>query len=235
MKKIVLTSVAALMMGVMSAGAAETCTTCGSNTKVFFGFGAGMYGINYDSVMDTLFKTGAGIALIGSTPIDKAPKIEFPKSDTMIGMEAGMRFGGYKSVWNGGFTLAADKTLGKKPNIQAPAGFDWTGMPGMILKDLKASTNILSATFDNYIRLNKSMENRVDFVVGVGAASIETNVNLMGLGLSFDCHAAVLKAGLEIQLTDVISMTLGSRMYVPVASQYFDTSYALKGGFKFSF
>ena len=234
MKKIVLTSVAALMMGVMSAGAVETCKTCdGSNTKVFFGFSAGMYGINYDSIVDQLFKTGA---LFGNDP-DKVPHITFPKTDTMIGMEAGMRFGGYKSVWNGGFTLAADKTLGKTPDIQASDAV-WSGMPTMlntVLKELKASTNILSATFDNYIRLNKSMENRVDFVVGVGAASIETNVNLMGLGLSFDCHAAVLKAGLEIQLTDVISMTLGSRMYMPVASQYFDTSYALKGGFKFSF
>ena len=235
MKKIVLTSLSALMLSVATAGAAETCTTCGSNTKIFFGVSAGMYGINYDNIMNTLFETGLIFDMSGSTPMSKLARVKFPKNDTMIGMEAGMRFGGYKSVWNGGFTLAADKTLGKKPDIQVPDGFNWNKMPGMLLKDLKASTNILSATFDNYIRLNKSMENRVDLVVGVGAASIETNINLMGLGLSMDCHAAVLKAGLEIQLTDVISMTLGSRMYMPVASQYFDTSYALKGGFKFSF
>ena len=233
MKKIVLTSLSALMLSVATAGAAETA----SNTKIFFGVSAGIYGMNYDNVMNTLFESGIAGRAISNMVLGAGAltPIKFPKTDTMIGMEAGMRFGGYKSVWNGGFTLAADKTLGKKPDIQAAPGFDWSSIPGQMFAGLKANTNILSATFDNYIRLNKSMENRVDLVVGVGAASIETNINLMGLGLSMDCHAAVLKAGLEVQLTDVISMTLGTRMYMPIASQYFDTSYALKGGFKFSF
>ena len=48
MKKILLTSVAALMMGVASAGAAETCTSCGQDWKIFFGVNAGMQGFNYD-------------------------------------------------------------------------------------------------------------------------------------------------------------------------------------------
>ena len=242
MKKIVLTSLSALMLSVAAAGAAETCKTCESNnnTKVFFGVNAGMTGFNYDQAFNFITET--------VLPLANDVALKFPKYDTTIGMEGGMRFGKYKSVWNGGFTISADKTLGKKPNIIAPAKFwnpDTTGWSAMeitkhkllteTVSSLKANVNILAATFDNYIRLNKSVENRLDFVVGVGVADVETDVNLYGLGVSLSSHAAVFKAGLELELTDNISMTMGTRMYTPVAGQYYDSFYSFKGGLKFLF
>ncbi len=241
MKKTVLTSIVALMMSTVAATAAETCKTCGSNFKVFFGASAGMQGLNYDTAFSMVTENmghlfGWGDASDPTSMYNFA--LKFPKRNTVVGMEAGVRFGEYKSVWNGGVTLSADKTLGKKPGMVLPEKFGETAktfIPSLAVKDIRVNSDVFAITFDNYIRLNKSMENRVDLVVGVGAADIETNISLFGVGLSLDAHAAVFKAGLEIQLTDVISMTMGTRMYMPIAAQYFDTSYALKGGFKFSF
>ncbi len=247
MKKIVLTSIGALMMSVVAAGAAESNQ---SNYKVFFGINAGIHGWNYASQVTTILGSllpTATTSMFGSP--DNAIKIENPKNETMVGMEGGVRFGKHSAVWNGGFTIAADKTMGKKPNITAPEKF-WNdpaslgggSIPGeawvvisALAKDFKFHTNIISASFDNYIRLNKSRENRLDLVAGVGIADIETNMNLWGVGMSFASHAAMLKAGLELELTENISVTLGSRMYIPVSSQFYASQYDLKGGFKFLF
>jgi len=251
MKKIVLTSIGALMMSVVAAGAAEPCKSCDqTNYRIFFGINAGVHGWNYsttfDTILESLLPTVTGMAW----GVDNVIKIENPKNETMVGMEGGVRFGKHSAVWNGGFTIAADKTMGKKPNITAPEDFwnDPTGLAHTIgasettmqlasalAKDFKFHTNIISASFDNYIRLNKSRENRLDLVAGVGIADIETNMNLWGVGMSFASHAAMLKAGLELELTENISVTLGSRMYVPVSSQFYASQYDLKGGFKFLF
>lgn len=103
------------------------------------------------------------------------------------------------------------------------------------LNKLKLHTNIISFTFDNYIRLNNSRDHRFDIVLGVGVADIETNMNLLDVGVSISSHAAALKAGMELELTDVVSLTAGSRMYVPVSGQFYSTQYDLKAGIKFSF
>ncbi len=228
MKKIVLTSIGALMLTALSAGAAETTCSKGdcSNYKIFFGINAGMLGVNYDGALKTLIDNLP--SMMGGGDVKS---LKLPEKDTVIGMEGGMRFGKYKNVWNGGFTISAEKTLGKK--IEAVV--DTASITGKLIANTKLSVNAISATFDNYIRLNKSLENRLDLVVGVGIAEVETNVKLADVGMSLNSHAAVLKAGLELELTDNISMTLGSRMYMPVAGQYYGSIYNVKAGFKFLF
>ncbi len=243
MKKILLTSVSVLMLSAVAVGAAEAK----SNHKVFFGVNVGMHAVSYDggfkdmfahigSVYNNLFGGGSGAIL----PADKDVRVAFPDTDTVFGMEGGMRFGNYKGVWNGGFTIAAEKTMGKKADVQAPDWF-WDGTGGVpkvfpvIAKNLKTNVNTVSATFDNYIRLNKSLENRLDLVVGVGLASVETNMKLADVGVSLMSHAAVLKAGFELELTENISMTVVGRMYRPIADQYYSSTYNATAGFKFLF
>lgn len=243
MKKTILTSIGAIMLSVATAGATENCKNCNqSNYKIFFGINAGMHGWNYASDFKILTETALPLFTSGNV------KIEFPKTETIFGLDGGVRFGKHSSVWNGGFTISANMTLGKKPDITAPEKF-WNRtlseaqsdgqipafLAAQAIKDLKFHTNIISASFDNYIRLNKSRENRLDLVAGVGIADIETNVNLFGVGLSLNAHAALLKAGLELELTDNIAMTIGADMYIPVSSQLYASQYDFKGGFKFSF
>ena len=196
-------------LGIVSILAVESANA--SDIKLFVGGNIALNSASWDEKVDKTFSN---------------MNLSLPDDFFGLGAEAGVRLK-TNGIYNPGVTLAYDYAFDSASDIKYPAN--------NIFSSLDVGFSAISATFDNYIRLNKSMENRVDLVVGVGAASIETNINLLGLGLSMDCHAAVLKAGLELQLTDVISMTLGTRMYMPVASQYFDTSYALKGGFKFSF
>ena len=232
MKKIVLTSLSALMMSVAAAGAADTCRKCGDQYKVFFGARAGIAKIAYDDAFSGLIVSGL---LFGDTNPDKTVRISFPEYDTTLRMECGMRFGEYKSIWNGGFTISGEKTMGKEADVMVGQHASMPAVAEMLVKDLKGSTSIFSATFDNYIRLNKSMENRLDLVIGVGLADIETNVKLYGVGLSLQSHAAALRAGLDLELTENISMTVGARMYVPVTGQVVDSVCTFTGGFKFLF
>ena len=261
-----------LALSTFAAGAATEPTT-ESDYKFFFGVNAGMHGWNYATNFTTISETL--LPMLTASSIKGGVKVEFPKSELLVGMEGGVRFGKHKSIWNGGFTVSAEKTMGKKPDIIANKAFlqlqttdvgrmlntdgtEYTGaaeddpaflekgryarsvetsdvIASKLAQEFKFHTNVIALTFDNYIRLNKSKDHRFDLVLGVGVADIETNMNIIGLGVSESSHAAVIRAGVELELTEMLSLTMGSRMYVPVSSQFYSNQYSLTGGVKFMF
>lgn len=153
-------------------------------------------------------------------------EIDLPTDFFSYGIEAGVRFGAHDEIYNGGITLNMDKTSGEK-----------IAEKFMDLSVGKLHTLVMSATYDNYIRISGDKKSRIDMVLGAGVGSMnyvfdwkeDPNETVYSPLFAF-------KAGLDFELTDYITLSATGRLFTPTRSHYaMDTHYILGGGVKFVF
>ena len=173
----------------------------------------------------TMGFTGTGYSNAAEN-IARKESIDLPTDFFAYGLEAGVRFGAHDEIYNGGITLSMDKTAGEKISDK------FTN-----LNYGKIHTLVMSATYDNYIRISGDKTSRIDLVLGAGVGSMnyvydwkeDPNETVYSPLFAF-------KAGLDFELTDYITLSATGRLFAPTRSHYdVDTHYILGGGVKFVF
>ena len=152
--------------------------------------------------------------------------IDLPEDFFSIGIEAGVRFGNHSQIYNGGITLSMDKTDGSKIRDKfTDASYG------------KLHSLVMSATYDNYIRLSGDKKSRIDMVLGAGLGSMNYVYDFKELpNETVYSPLFAFKAGLDFELTNHITLSATGRLFVPTRSHYdMDTHYILGGAIKYLF
>lgn len=204
--KIMLTSIAALFLSVAGANATEY--------RPFVGFTMGLSEANYSEHAEDF-------ALAGS--------FDLPEEFFNIGIEAGVRFGEYTKIYNGGVMLNLDMTTNR--NIQNK----FTDV-----KYGKARASSMSATYDNYFRLSGDKTSRIDAVLGAGLGVMNYTIDWKSTAPLDDetvySTILVLKAGMDFELTHNITLSATGRMFIPTRGHYsLDAQYLFGGAVKYMF
>lgn len=204
--KVMLTSIVALFLSIAGANATEY--------RPFVGFTMGLSDVNYSQGMEDL-------AL--------AEHIDLPEDFFNIGLEAGVRFGEYTKIYNGGVMLNLDMTTNR--NFQDKFTDAKYG---------KIRTASMSATYDNYFRLSGDKTSRIDAVLGAGLGVMNYHTDYKStVPLDDDTvYSAilVLKAGMDFELTHNITLSATGRMFIPARGHYaLDAQYLFSGAVKYMF
>lgn len=203
--KIMLTSIAALFLSVAGANATEY--------RPFVGFTMGLSDANYSQGMEDF-------ALAGH--------IDLPEDFFNIGLEAGVRFGEYTKIYNGGVMLNLDMTTNR--NFQDKFTDAKYG---------KIRTASMSATYDNYFRLSGDKTSRIDAVLGAGLGVMNYHIDWKSNAVNDETVYStilVLKAGMDFELTHNITLSATGRMFIPTRGHYaLDAQYVFGGAVKYMF
>lgn len=206
MKKIILPSIAALLVSVSGANAMEL--------RPFVGATMGLQGMFYSH---------------DAKHQERALQYDLPTSLFTFGVEGGFRFGEYSKIYNGGVSVNLD--MSTETDIDHK------------FNDAKVAelhTNVISATYDNYIRISGDKTSRIDLVLGAGLGSMSYDVdNSVLVGLSNGTHhsaVAVIKAGLDFELTKNFTLSATTRWFIPTKSDYdVNSTYIVGGAVKYVF
>ena len=154
---------------------------------------------------------------------------DLPESLFTYGFEGGFRFGDHSKIYNGGVSLNLD--MSTEADIDAKFSD---------IKKAELTTNTISATYDNYIRISGDKASRIDLVLGAGFGSTsarieDSNDPIIKSGTE---HSGVfaLKAGLDFELSEHFTLSAMSRLFIPTKSDYAaDASYIVGGAVKYIF
>lgn len=182
------------------------------------------------SISDTLWSDEA---------TDWVSPIELAENNFGIGAEAGVRIGDYDKIYNFGLTLNYDYLFDAGADIPSPYN--------SVFSEITTGFSAMSATFDNYIRIDHSNGTRSDLVFGLGYARATERVSVettpYGQSNGFFNYsgddtggAFVLKFGINSELTDYIDWNVGLRALVPTDSDSdMDFATILSAGLRFKF
>lgn len=205
-KKIILTSISALIMSVAGANA--------MSSHPFIGLAMGISDINYSNDMDYAARI-SGFSL--------------PTDFFAFGIEGGFRFGEYNRIYNGGMTLNFDMTDAQK--IQGTFTNEKIGK----LKTFTMSAtydNYIRISGDKTSRIDVVLgaglgtsNYNIDYeaVAGLADDTIWSPV-------------CAVKAGMDFGLTKNVILSATARMFVPTRSHYaVDTQYVFGGSIRYQF
>lgn len=198
-------------------------------------------GANQDSNINWFVGGNAAIGNIlwSDEVTDLLSPIELAESNFGLGAEAGVRIGNQDKIYNLGFTFNYDYLFNAAADIPSP--YD------SIFSEITTGFSAISASFDNYIRINAEEGKRSDLVLGLGYAraterfSMETTAYGQANGFyssstSDDGDTVVFKIGINSQLTDTIDWNAGLRAFVPTNSDSdMDMMTVFYAGLRFNF
>ena len=160
---------------------------------------------------------------------ERAYDFDLPTSLFTFGFEGGFRFGEYNKIYNGGVSLNLD--MSTESDIKAKFSD---------VKKAELTTNVFSATYDNYIRISGDKANRIDLVLGAGFGSmsykIDNSIDPVLKNTTEHSGVFALKAGLDFELSKNFTLSAMTRMFVPTKGHYAaDTTYIVGGAVKYVF
>jgi len=200
---ILLMGAAALLVSAAAANATEY--------RPFVGVGMGIQGLIYDDA----FEDGISGSYL-------------PKDFVAFGIEGGARFGSYKSIYNGGFSVNIDTTDTEKVNDK------FTNETYAKIK-----TTALTATYDNFIRISGDKAKRIDLVLGAGMGAMNYHWDSQVVGIDDQTAWSTtfaFKAGLDFELSKNLTLSATMRWLVPTREHYnIATSYIAGGAIKYMF
>lgn len=154
---------------------------------------------------------------------------DLPESLFTYGFEGGFRFGDHSKIYNGGVSLNLD--MSTEADIDAKFSD---------VKKAELTTNTISATYDNYIRISGDKMSRIDLVLGAGFGSTSMKVeNSNAPAIKDDTEHSgvlVLKGGLDFELSEHFTLSAMSRFFIPTKAHYdADVTYIVGGAVKYVF
>ena len=178
--------------------------------RPFVGVGIGIQGLIYDDAIE-----------------DDAPYY-LPKDFVTFGVEGGARFGSYKDIYNGGFSVNIDTSDSEK------MAYKFTNETYAKIK-----TTALTATYDNFIRISGDKTKRIDLVLGAGMGAMnyhrDSQTALATDETKWSTEFA-FKAGLDFELTKNLTLSATMRWFVPTREHYsVATTYIAGGALKYVF
>ncbi|MBR5904543.1 MAG: outer membrane beta-barrel protein [Alphaproteobacteria bacterium] len=156
---------------------------------------------------------------------ERAAHIDLPTDFFTFGLEAGARFGEHSQIYNYGFSLNVDKTTYSEIRNKFSDN-----------TSAKVDTISYSATFDNYIRLKE--HKHIDLVLGVGLGTMAYHMDADNYIYDTTKYSfmPVLKAGLDFELTNNITLSAMTRIFIPTRSDYeVSTTLIIGGAVKYMF
>ncbi|MBO7644832.1 MAG: hypothetical protein J6S57_00840 [Alphaproteobacteria bacterium] len=176
----------------------------------FVGATIGFSGLDYSAATEDVARAGA---------------IDLPSDFFSFGLETGVRFGGYYQVYNGGLTLNLDMTDSQKI---------YEKFTNAKIGDFR--TYDASLMYDNYIRLSGDKTSRIDLVLGAGIGILNYDMGMTDYGENEYSTTFAVKAALDFELTQNITLSAQTRLFVPTRSHYgIDTNYVFGGAVKYMF
>ena len=164
----------------------------------------------------------------GTQDSARAGRIDLPDDFFNLGIEAGVRFGEYREIYNGGVMVNLDMTTNRDLQDKFTDA-----------KFAQMRTAALSATYDNYLRLSGDKTSRIDAVLGAGLGVMNYAVDIKASGAddyTIYSTTLVFKAGLDFELTHNITLSATGRLFLPVRGHYeFDTQHVFGGAVKYIF
>lgn len=178
--------------------------------RPFVGVGIGIQGLIYDDAIE-----------------DNAPYY-LPKDFVTFGVEGGARFGSYKDIYNGGFSVNIDTSDSEK------VAYKFTNETYAKIK-----TTALTATYDNFIRISGDKTKRIDLVLGAGMGAMNYHLDSQIVGRDDETAWSTefaFKAGLDFELTKNLTLSAMMRWFVPTREHYnVATTYIAGGALKYVF
>lgn len=164
--------------------------------------------------------------------VDFLDPIEISETNFSLGAEIGGKFGDYNNIYNFGLTINYDYLFDSNANIPAPYS-------SVILK-ITTGFSALSASFDNYIRIDSTNNKRSDLVFGLGFARITERVFIKDTSDYYSDDdsggAMVLKLGINSELTNYLDWNINLRAFIPTNSDSdVDLLTNISVGLKFKF
>lgn len=152
--------------------------------------------------------------------------IDFPADFFVFGIDAGVRAGSYFDLYNGGLSINVTKSTYSNVNKK-------------YVEKRAASADLFNAslTYDNYIRISGDKANRIDFVFGAGLGVMAYHIDSVDNGSHTKwSFAPELKAGLDFELTESVTLGAHFRTILPTRSHYETSmSYIVGGEVKYLF
>ena len=156
----------------------------------------------------------------------KANSLDLPKDFVAFGLEGGFRFGAHSAIYNGGVTVSVDKTTDS--NVEDK--FTDHKMAGLDMF-------YASATYDNYIRLSGDKARRIDLVLGAGLGAMNYHLDpKVGDSETIWSAVSAFKIGLDFELTQHLTLSANTRVFVPARPHYIaESTYIVGGAVKYIF
>lgn len=185
-----------------------------------------------------------GNALISNTiwsddVADAISPIKLAETNFGLGAEAGGKFGGYNNIYNLGLTFNYDYLFDAGADIPSP--YD------SIFSEITTGFSAISASFDNYVRIDTTENKRTDLVLGIGytrateRGAMKTTAygQLNGYyddSSKEDGDVVVFKLGVNSELTNYLDWSVSLRAFVPTNSDSdMDLAAILSAGLRFKF
>lgn len=206
---------------------------------------ASLFGIANANATEIKSFVGANLGITSAAWTDAAKHMyeeafDFPTSFLGLGFDGGVKFTKDK-MYNCGLTLAYDYISDSKAEL--------TTYYKPYISSVKFGFSIVSATFDSYLRISGTEENREDIVIGFGLAGIKERAYLLptvvgelnGLEKTEENDtggAFVFKVGYNSKIDDRWGWNITGRWFVQGGNsdeKDFDFLFNLNIGLRYSF
>ena len=206
---------------------------------------ASLFGITNANATEIKPFIGANLGITSAAWTDVLERMserlwELPKTFWGFGIDAGVKFAKDK-MYNCGLTLAYDYINDSKAKINSDVK--------PLISSVKFGFSVVSATFDNYLRISGTEQNREDIVISLGLASIKEKAYMLPTSLGFangvekvdgsDTGGAfVFKIGYNSKIDDRWGWNISGRWFVQGGSadeKDFDFLFNLSVGVNYMF